>query len=108
MIIDARWCGGASGSLTTMAIRKSAPMAFELNHLWPFITHSSPSSTAVVLSRVGSEPAFSGSVIEKAETSSPSRSGKSHRRFCSSVPTRARISPLPESGAWLPKIQGAQ
>ncbi len=38
MIIEARWYGGASGSVTTIAIRKSAPVAFEENHLWPLMT----------------------------------------------------------------------
>ncbi len=37
-IIEARWYGGASGSVTTIAIRKSEPVAFEENHLWPLMT----------------------------------------------------------------------
>src|SRR5436305_866251 len=49
-----------------MSTRKSADEPFDVNHLWPLITHSSPSRTALVLSRVGSDPAVSGSVIEKA------------------------------------------
>src|SRR5258708_2499046 len=32
-------------------------MALLVNHLWPLMTHSSPSSTAVVCSMVGSAPA---------------------------------------------------
>ena len=43
MNIDARWCGRASGSVTAMTMRKSAIEAFEENHLWPSMTHSSPS-----------------------------------------------------------------
>ena len=46
MIIDARWCGRASGSVTAMTIRKSAIDPFDENHLWPLMTHSSPSRTA--------------------------------------------------------------
>ena len=45
-IIDARRCGPASGSVTTMASTKSATDALEAYHLWPSMTHSSPSSTA--------------------------------------------------------------
>ena len=36
-----------------------------VNHLWPLITHSSPSCTARVRRPVGSAPETSGSVIEK-------------------------------------------
>src|SRR5216684_3901843 len=64
MIIEARSYASACGSVTTMAIRKSAIIPFDVNHLWPLITHSSPSSTAVVESIVGSEPAVLGSVME--------------------------------------------
>ena len=39
MIIDARSHRLASGSVTTMAIRKSAIIPFDVNHLWPLITH---------------------------------------------------------------------
>ena len=73
--IDARWCGRASGSVTAITIRKSAIEPFEENHLWPSITHSSPSRTARVASSVGSEPAVSGSVIENADFRSPASSG---------------------------------
>ncbi len=82
-------------------------MPFDVNHLWPLITHSSPSSTAVVESVVGSEPAVFGSVMENAERIWPSRSGWSQRFFCASVPKWASTSELPESGAWLPKTIGA-
>ena len=68
--------------------------------MWPLITHSSPSSTAVVRSPVGSAPETSGSVIEKNERAVPSTSGFRKRSFCSSVPNMCRISPLPASGAW--------
>ncbi len=75
MNIDARWCGRASGSVTAITIRKSAIEPFDENHLWPLITHSSPSRTARVSSSVGSEPAVSGSVIENADFRSPASSG---------------------------------
>src|SRR5229473_2800312 len=91
-----------------MTIRKSAIDALDENHLWPLITHSSPSRTARVCSSVGSEPAVSGSVIEKADFRSPASSGWSQRSFCSGVPARARISELPESGAWLPKASRSE
>ena len=74
-----------------IAIRKSASFPFEVNHLCPLITHSSPSRTAVVRSERGSEPAESGSVIEKPDCIRPSVSGTSHFCFCSSVPYLSRI-----------------
>src|SRR6476660_7082723 len=107
MIIDEPWYGETSGSVTHMTMRKSATDAFELNHLWPLITYSSPSSTARVANRVGSAPA-PGSVIEKQLRSSPRRSGCIHRSCCSSEPPIASSSALPESGALLPKIPGAK
>ena len=62
-------------------------MALLVNHLWPLMTHSSPSSTAVVCSIVGSAPApGAGSVIEKAERYSPASRGSSQRRFWASSP----------------------
>ena len=48
---------------------------------------------------VASEEATSGSVIENAERISPSSSGSSHLRFCSSVPNSESSSMLPVSGA---------
>ena len=105
--IDARWYFCASGSVTAITIRKSATDAFEENHLRPLMTHWSPSSTAVVSSSVGSEPAVCGSVIENADLRSPASSGYSHCCFWSSVPASARISELPESGAALPNTTGA-
>ncbi len=95
-----RRCGGASWSVTAITIPNIAPSAADENHLCPLITHSSPSSTAVVRSAVGSAPETSGSVIEKNERAVPSTSGLRKRSFCSSVPNMCRISPLPASGAW--------
>ena len=71
MICVARACRGASGSVTAITIANAAPSAPDENHLCPSITHSSPSRTARVRSSVGSEPATSGSVIEKNERISP-------------------------------------
>ena len=45
-ICDIRRCGSASGSVTAITIPNPAPSAPDENHLWPSITHSSPSSTA--------------------------------------------------------------
>ena len=53
-----------------------APRAPEVNHLWPLMTQSSPSGSARVCSRVGSEPATSGSVMEKQERVVPSQRGR--------------------------------
>ena len=105
MICVARPCGAASGSVTAITIPNAAPSAPDENHLWPSITHSSPSRTARVRSVVGSEPGTSGSVIEKNERIWPATSGCSQRSFCSSVPNRCRISALPASGAWHPKTR---
>src|SRR5258708_36437777 len=74
-----------------MTMKKSARKPFEVNHLCPLITHWSPSRTAVVLIDRGSEPAESGSVIEKPDSILPSVSGTSHFFFCSSVPYLSRI-----------------
>jgi hypothetical protein len=106
MIIDVPWYGWTSGFVTAITTRKSATDAFDVNHLWPLITHSSPSRTARVRSSVGSAPA-PGSVIENALRSLPSSSGCIQRAFWSSLPPTAMSSALPESGAWLPKIDGA-
>ena len=75
MICDMRRCCSASGSLTHMTMANVAPCAPLVNHLWPLITHSSPSRTARVWRPVGSAPETSGSVIEKHERISPATSG---------------------------------
>lgn len=71
---DARRCGSASGSVTAMTKKKSATEAFVMNHLCPCSTQSSPSSTAAVVSSVGSAPA-SGSVIAYADRIRPASNG---------------------------------
>ena len=45
MIIDDPWYGWTSGFVTAITIRKSATDPFDVNHLWPLMTHSSPSRT---------------------------------------------------------------
>ena len=75
-----------------------------MNHLWPLMTHSSPSRTAVVLITVGSAPALNGSVKANALEISPRMFGQSQRSFCASLAPWASSSMLPLSGAWTPKI----
>ena len=83
-------------------------MAPEVNHLWPLITHSSPSSSARVWSVVGSEPATSGSVIEKQLRMSPSSSGSQEALLLLGRCRARRGSPmLPVSGAAQLKAIGA-
>ena len=85
--------GPSGSSVRHMTIKKSARLPLEVNHLWPLITHSSPSRRAVVLIERGSEPAESGSVMENPDSILPSMSGISHFFFCSSVPARRIGSP---------------
>ena len=96
-----RRCGSASGSVTAMTIPKAAPSAPDENHLRPSITHSSPSSTArrPQAGRVGAGDVRLGHREERARRRRR-RAARSQRSFCSSVPNRCRISPLPASGAW--------
>jgi hypothetical protein len=76
MIMLKRSCGvGAAGSVFAITMAKDAPMAPDVNHLWPLMTHSSPSRTAVVWRFVGSAPDTSGSVMEKQERIAPSTFG---------------------------------
>ena len=70
------WGGSASGSVLAMTMAKAAPRAPEMNHLWPLMTQSLPSSRARVWIRVGSEPATSGSVIAKHDRFTPSHRGR--------------------------------
>jgi hypothetical protein len=72
-------------SVRHMTMKKSARSPFEVNHLWPLMTQTSPSRRAVVLIARGSDPAESGSVMEKPDSIRPSVSGTNHCRFCSSV-----------------------
>ena len=105
--IDARRWRCASGSVTAKTSRKSAALAFEANHLWPLMTQSSPSRRAAVVIEVGSLLAMCGSVSAKQLVTWPSSSGSSQRLRCSGFAPTASSSLLPESGAWLPKIAGA-
>src|SRR5262245_2078017 len=92
---------GTSGSSSVRAIRIAnfAPRAPEMNHLWPSITHASPSSRARVWISVGSEPATSGSVIAKHERMCPLQSGFRYFFFCSGVAQWCSVCMLPSSGA---------
>jgi hypothetical protein len=58
-----------------------------MNDFAPSITHSPPSSTALVCVAPESDPA-PGSVSPNPAMRSPLASGTSHRCFCSSVPNR--------------------
>ena len=91
-----------------MTIPNADPSAPVENHLWPSITHASPSLRARLSRVVGSAPETPGSVIPKNERTSPATSGASHCRRCASVPNSARISLLPASGAWQPKTSWPQ
>ena len=73
MLNDA--CGAASVSVRHITVVYAARAAPVVNHLRPLMTHSSPSSRAVVCRAVGSEPATSGSVIAKLGEISPATSG---------------------------------
>ena len=86
--------------------RMSATRPALVNHFSPLMTHSSPSRTACVLNRFGSDPPC-GSVIEYADHISWLSIGLSQRSFCSSVPYAASISMFPVSGAAAPNICGA-
>ena len=83
--IDAPWWTGTSGFVIAIAIRNSARSAWEEKYFSPSITQESPSRTARQRNSRGSAPPC-GSVMEKQETMSPSRSGWRYFRFCSSVP----------------------
>ena len=111
MIMDDPEYGCTSGLVTAITIRKSATDPLDVNHLCPLMTHSSPSRTAEVFNSVGSDPAVSGSVMEKAERSShpagaAATAPAAPRSPLASIPT-ASNSAFPESGALLPNTTGA-
>ena len=58
-------------SFLAMMMAQPAPSAPVISHLRPLITHSLPSRRAVVVIRLGSEPAPPGSVMQKIERISP-------------------------------------
>ena len=105
-VLAPREPSGTSSSVRAMRMAKLARRALEMNHLCPLITHSSPSLTAKVLIRVGSDPATSGSVMAKQLMTRPSRSGRRYCSFCSSVAQCRSVCMLPSSGAWQLRIQG--
>ena len=108
MIIEKRRYGSTSGFVLHMTIRKSVIDAFDENHLWPLMTHSSPSRTALrgEQRRVGAGAGLGHR--EAADRILPSSSGCIHCSLllCRVVPPTAISSALPESGALLPKIAG--
>jgi len=48
--------GPSPSCVRHMTIKKSARLPLDVNHLWPLMTHSSPSRRALVLMARGSEP----------------------------------------------------
>ena len=74
-----------SAVIVTQAVM-SVP-AFVMKIFEPSITHSPPSSFAVVRVAPASEPA-PGSVSPKAASLRPEARSGSHSRFCSSLPKR--------------------
>ncbi len=99
-VLAPREPSGTSCSVLAMRMAKLARRALEMNHLWPLITHSSPSWTASVRMSVGSEPATSGSVMAKQDIWTPSSSGRRYFSFCASSAQCSRVCMLPSSGAW--------
>ena len=92
------WPSCGPPSTFAMMMTKPAPSAPVISHLRPLITHSLPSSRAVVCSMPGSEPAPPGSVMAKQERILPSASGF---RKCARWSGRATTSSrwmLPSSG----------
>jgi hypothetical protein len=71
-----------------------------MNHLRPWTTHLPPFFSARVSIIVGSEPEPGmGSVMAKADCTSPSMIGCSQRSFCSSDSTLFSAIMVPSSGA---------
>ena len=58
MIIEMPWCLRASGSVRTATQLWVAVCAPVFQIFWPLMTHSSPSSSARVVSAARSVPAF--------------------------------------------------
>ena len=109
MNIDARWCGRASGSVTAMTMRKSAIDALEVNHLWPSMTHSPrlvEHGARLQQRRVGAGAVGLGHRERRAQVAGQQRVQPALLLLL--LPASARISELPESGAWLPKALGAE
>ncbi len=87
MIIETPWCLRASGSVRIATQLCEAVCAPVFQIFWPLMTHSSPSSSACVLSAARSVPA-AGSEYATANSISPRRMGGSQKAFCSCVPSR--------------------
>ena len=72
-------------SVVAITMAACASCALVIHALVPLITHSLPSSTAVVLAAAASEP-LPGSDSPKHPSFCPEANGVSHVCFCSSVP----------------------
>jgi hypothetical protein len=88
--------GGASGSVRAKTRNMSAAGALVMYRLSPSMTQPPPSASgtgrAVVVSRLGSDPA-SGSVSANDATTSPDASWGSHCLRCSAVPAETSTWP---------------
>ncbi len=91
------WCFGASQSVRASSIPRSAWWALVFHTFCPLTTHSSPSSTAVVVSPARSEPA-EGSLNSWHHTSSPVRSGRRKRSRARSGPCSRIVGPARPAG----------
>ena len=91
------WCFGASQSVRARSIPRSAWWALVFHTFWPLTTHSSPSSTAVVVSPARSEPA-DGSLNSWHHTSSPVSSGRRKRSRARSGPCSRIVGPARPAG----------
>ena len=84
-----RWPSAPRSPVSAVIVTTEVMSVPELvmNAFEPLITHSSPSSLAVVRVAPASEPP-PGSVRPNAPSLVPAASSGSHSRFCSSVPKR--------------------
>ena len=99
------WWGRPSGLVSANTRTMSATEALVMNHLWPSITHSSPSLAGRRADdgriRPRQRRARSG---RRRWRSRPAELGHSQRSFCASVAPWASSSMFPLSGACTPKI----
>ena len=102
----AAWGISGFSSVRHTRMANFARWALEMNHLWPLMTHSSPSGYADVWMSVGSDPATSGSVMAKHDHVVPSHSGRRYFSFWASVAQWSSVCMLPSSGAWQFRTHG--
>src|SRR6478752_7638460 len=91
------WCLGASQSVRATSIPRSAWWALVFHTFCPLTTHSSPSSTAVVVSPARSDPAV-GSLNSWHHTSSPVSIGRRNRSRVTSGPCSRIVGPARPDG----------